>query len=252
MKRFAVFASGRGSNFKAMIDHVKLGVLRNVEIALLITNIPDAPVVALARENSIPSVYIEGVYGRKFANKQVRQEVRNKFDEEALNELRQGRVDFIALAGFMQVLGPTLVDAYPFRILNIHPAKNLALFGGSGMFGERVHAAVIQAGEKESGCTVHFVDNSIDGGPIILQATVPVERSDTPESLAHKILIHEHRTYSKAIQLHADNRIAVKDGGVEIDWSRNWDEEWSRRQEAFIRNQAAQSNNSERLLSQSV
>jgi phosphoribosylglycinamide formyltransferase-1 len=252
MKRFAVFASGRGSNLKAMIDHVKLGVLRNVEIALLITNIPDAPVVALARENSIPSVYIEGVYGRKFANKQVRQEVRNKFDEEALNELRQGRVDFIALAGFMQVLGPTLVDAYPFRILNIHPAKNLALFGGSGMFGERVHAAVIQAGEKESGCTVHFVDNSIDGGPIILQATVPVERSDTPESLAHKILIHEHRTYSKAIQLHADNRIAVKDGGVEIDWSRNWDEEWSRRQEAFIRNQAAQSNNSERLLSQSV
>jgi len=250
MKRLAVFASGRGSNFQAMIEHVKLGILRNVEIALLITNIHDAPAVTLARENSIPSVHIEGVYGRKFPSKQARQEARNAFDDQALKILRQERVDFLALAGFMQVLGPTLVDEYSYRIMNIHPAKNLAIFGGSGMFGERVHAAVIQAGEKESGCTVHYVDNSIDGGPVILQATVPVEANDTPESLAHRILIHEHRTYSKAIQLHADDRITVQDGQLRIDWSGNWDEEWARRQEAFIQHQATQSHNNEQVLSQ--
>jgi len=252
MKRLGVFASGRGSNLKAMIDHVKMGILQNVEIALLITNIHDAPAVALARENGIPSVHIEGVYDRKFANKQAKQEARNVFDGKALEILRRERVDFLALAGFMQVLGPTLVDAYSYRIMNIHPAKNLSRFGGSGMFGERVHAAVIKAGEKESGCSVHYVDNSIDGGPVILQATVPVEPGDTPESLAHRILIHEHRTYSKAIQLHADNRITVKEGQARIDWSGNWDEEWARRQEAFIRHQAAQFHNNEQLLSQST
>ncbi len=249
MKRLGVFASGRGSNFKAMIDHVKLGILRNVEIALLITNIHDAPAVSLAHENSIPSVHIEGVYGRKFPNKEARREARELFDQNALKTLRSERIDVIALAGFMQVLGPTLVDAHPYRIMNIHPAKNLALFGGRGMFGERVHAAVIQAGEKESGCTVHYVDNSVDGGPVVLQACVPVAPDDTSEGLAHRILIHEHRTYSKALQLHVDNRIAVTDGEVKIDWSGNWNQEWDRRQEAFIQLQAAQSHNNEHVLS---
>lgn len=252
MKRLAVFASGRGSNFMAIIEHAKMGILQNVELRLLVTNVIDAPAAILARESSIPVAFIEGVYGRKFANKQDREEARNEFDRKTLELLGQERIDLVALAGFMQVLGPTLVDAYRFRIMNIHPAKDLARFGGSGMFGERVHAAVIQAEEKESGCTIHYVDNSIDRGPTILQATVPVQRGDTPESLGQRILIHEHRTYPKAIQLHADERIQVKDGKAVIDWGGNWEDQWNRRQKAFIRYQTEQERNQEQLLQSST
>jgi phosphoribosylglycinamide formyltransferase 1 len=152
----------------------------------------------------------------------------------------------VALAGFMQVLGQPVIDAYNLAIMNIHPAKDMNKFGGRGMFGERVHAAVLQAGERESGCTVHYVDRSVDGGPIILQSTVSIESNDTPETLAHRILIQEHRTYSKAIQLHVDKRIHVKNGKISIDWSDNWEDKWNRRQEAFIQHQTEQSQNQKR------
>ena len=107
------------------------------------------------------------------------------------------------------------------------------------MFGQRVHEAVLRSREKESGCTVHYVDESIDGGPIILQSTVPIEPTNTPESLAHKILIQEHRTYPKAIQLHVDERIKIRDGKTMIDWKDDWEERWNQRQEALIKHQLA-------------
>lgn len=252
MKHLAVFASGRGSNFRVIVDHVRMGILRNTQVSLLVTNIPNAPVADFAIERSIPVSLIEGVYGKKFVSKQEREKARSAFDEKALEILTQNRIDLVTLAGFMQVLGPRMVEAYRFRIMNIHPAKDLSRFGGRGMFGERVHAAVLRAGERESGCTIHYVDNSIDGGPIILQSTVPVKVGDTPETLGRRILIHEHRTYSKAIQLHVDERIIVKDGKVSIDLSDDWEDQWNRRQEAFIRDQAEQSQNQERLLQSSV
>ncbi len=252
MKHLAVFASGRGSNFKAIHEHTRMGILRDIAVKLLITNVSSTPAADLAIERSIPVSFIEGVYGKKFANKQQKDKARNEFDEKALEALMQNHIDLVALAGFMQVLGPSLVDAFAMRIMNIHPAKDLSRFGGSGMFGERVHAAVLRAGEKESGCTIHYVDNSIDGGPIILQSTVPVEPGDTPETLAHRILIQEHRTYSKAIQLHADERIHVKDGKVSIDWSDGWEDKWNQRQEAFIRHQMDVSRGQERLVESSV
>jgi phosphoribosylglycinamide formyltransferase-1 len=235
-----------------MIDHVRMRILQNVDIRLLVTNIIDAPAASLARENSIPTAFVEGVYGRKFASKQEMEEARTDFDWKVVDLLRDEGIDLIALAGFMQVLGGTLVDAYRYRIMNIHPAKDLARFGGRGMFGERVHAAVISAGEKESGCTVHYVDNSIDGGPPILQAAVPVDAADTPETLAHRILIHEHRTYSKAIQLHVDDRIRVQEGKAIIDWSGDWENQWNQRQEAFVRYQNEQQGSHEQLLQQST
>ncbi len=237
MKHLAVFASGRGSNFRAIVDHSKMGILREIEVSLLVTNVPNAPAADFAREKSVPVSTIEGVFGRKFASKQEREKARNMFDELAFEALSKNRIDLVALAGFMQVLGPRVIDAYGLGIMNIHPAKDLSRFGGRGMFGERVHAEVLRAGERESGCTVHYVDNSVDGGPIILQSTVPVEAEDSPETLAHRILIQEHRTYSKAIQLHVDERIHVKDGNVSIDWSDNWEDQWNRRQEAFIQHQ---------------
>jgi len=234
MKRLAVFASGRGSNFRAMVDHARFGVLRNVKVALLIVNDRTAPVTDIAKENSIPIAFLDGIVGKKFASKDEREKARMEFDERAVAVLDQNQIDFLALAGFMQVLGPTLVQAFRWRIMNIHPAKDLVRFGGRGMYGERVHEAVLRAGEKESGCTIHYVDARVDGGPTILQATVAVNTADTPETLAKRILIQEHRTYSKAIQLHADERIKVSEGRVVIDWSDNWEEDWNRRQERFI------------------
>ncbi len=234
MKRLAVFASGRGSNFRAIVDHARFGVLRNVEVALLIVNDRTAPVTDIAKENSIPIAFLDGIVGKKFASKDEREKARMEFDERAVAVLNRNQIDFLALAGFMQVLGPTLVQAFRWRIMNIHPAKDLVRFGGRGMYGERVHEAVLRAGEKESGCTIHYVDARVDGGPTILQATVTVNTADTPETLAKRILIQEHRTYSKAIQLHADERIKVSEGRAVIDWSDNWEEDWNRRQERFI------------------
>ena len=238
MERLAVFASGRGSNFRAIVDHAKLHVLKNIEVSLLITTDASAAVVASAKENQIPFVVLEGIQGRKLT-KQEREKMRNEFDERALEILRHNRIDLVALAGFMQVLGKTMIDAYKYRIMNIHPAKDVAKFGGRGMFGHRVHEVVLRSGAKESGCTVHYVDESVDGGPIILQSTVPVEPTDTSESLAQRILIQEHRTYSKAIQLHVDGRINITNDKALIDWSGGWEEEWNRRQEAFNKQKQA-------------
>jgi phosphoribosylglycinamide formyltransferase-1 len=225
-----------------------MSILHNVQVALLLTNDRTAPAVNIAREYSIPHVFIEGVFGKKFATKLDREKARDEFDKKVVEILKENRIDLIALAGFMQVLGHKMVSAYPLSIMNIHPSTDLVRFGGVGMFGERVHAAVLKAGDKESGCTVHYVDESVDGGPIILQSTVAVEPSDTPESLAHRVLIQEHQTYSKAIQLHADDRITVTNGKASIDWSGNWEEQWNRRQEAFIQSQTEHSRESEQSL----
>ncbi len=105
------------------------------------------------------------------------------------------------------------------------------------MFGEHVHAAVIKSGEKQSGCTVHYVDETVDGGPSILQTIVPVEPTDTPELLAHRVLIQEHRTYPKAIQLHVDGRIRIANGSTKLDMSSDWENNWNRRQEVYIQHQ---------------
>lgn len=240
MKRIAVFASGRGSNFRAILDHARLGVLENVDVNLLVTNDASAPVAKIARENFVPFVFVEGVYGRKFADKLEKEKARGKFDDNTIRLLTEREIDLVVLAGFMQVLGPKIVQAYSDAIMNIHPALDLVRFGGRGMFGERVHAAVLNSGEKQSGCTVHYVDASVDGGPVILQAALPIESRDTPESLADRVLNLEHRTYSKAIQLHVDGRTKVRNGRVVLDWGADWELQWDERQKAFVDCEAEQ------------
>jgi phosphoribosylglycinamide formyltransferase 1 len=240
MKRLAVLASGRGSNFKAIVEHARLGVLEDVTVSLLITNDATAPVLDLAKDVSVPSIFIAGIQNRKFNNKQEREEARNQFDRQSASILKENRIDIVALAGFMQVLSKPILQDYKYGIMNIHPALDLTRFGGRGMYGDRVHAAVIQAGETKSGCTVHYVDESVDGGPIILQTSVPVEPGDTPHTLAQRVLIQEHRTYSKAIQLHVDERIRVHDGKVTIDWDVEWEAKWKKRERAFIKYQEMQ------------
>ncbi|HKM77368.1 MAG TPA: phosphoribosylglycinamide formyltransferase [Candidatus Bathyarchaeia archaeon] len=233
MKNLAVLASGRGSNFQAIINHIELGVLQNIKLTMLISNEPTANAVTIARQNQIPFTVIEGIQNRKFGNAENRERARCKFDEKVLEALTNNRIDFVALAGFMQVLGKPIVHNYNYRILNIHPSLDLVRFGGRGMFGDRVHAAVLQAGEKESGCTVHYVDESIDGGPIILQSRVPIESGDDPNTLGHRILVQEHRTYAKALQLHADGRIHITNSCVTLDRSGGWEDEWNERQVTF-------------------
>ncbi len=233
-----VLASGRGSDFQSIIDHVRLNVLQNVKIGMLISNNSEAYALQRARLNKIPDLFIEGITGKKFPTRETKEKEREIFDRKAVKALRDHEADIVALAGFMQILSPYFVREYPTQIMNIHPAKDLQKYGGPGMFGRHVHEAVLKAGENESGCTIHYVTNDVDGGPIVLQQTVPVKSSDTPEMLEQRILIYEHRTYSKAVQLHVDGRLNVNEKSVEVDYSDNWLKRWEARQRAYVDFQA--------------
>ncbi|MEJ5368919.1 MAG: phosphoribosylglycinamide formyltransferase [Bryobacteraceae bacterium] len=183
MKRIAVLASGRGSNFEAIARNVREGRLA-AEIAALVVNNPEARALEIAREYGIHSLCLpsKGIDSDTYAAR-VR---------DALAPLH---VDLICLAGFMRRVGAPLLEAYPMRILNIHPSL-LPAFPGLN-----VQQQAIDYGVKFSGCTVHFVDAGLDTGPIIAQAVVPVLDDDTAETLAARILVEEHRIYSEAIAL---------------------------------------------------
>ena len=239
-KTVGVLASGRGSDFQSIIDNISLGVLMNARIGVLISNNADAYALERAKQAGIDPVYIEGIQGKKFPSREAREKEREIFDRKAVDVLKQYDVDLVVLAGFMQVLTPFFVDEYLWRIMNIHPAKNMEKYSGRGMYGDRVHEAVLKAGEKESGCTIHYVDKGVDTGPIILQYTVPVKPDDTVHTLADRILVYEHRLYSKAIQLHIDGRLKTVRGNVEKDYSGNWEEEWNERQKTYIEYQKAE------------
>jgi len=240
MTKIGVLASGRGSDFQSIIDHISLGVLKNARISVLISNNSNAYALKRAEQAGIDPVYIEGIQGKKFPSSEVREKEREIFDRKVLSVLKEHSVDLVVLAGFMQVLTPFFVDEYRWRIMNIHPAKNMEKYSGRGMYGERVHEAVLKAGEKESGCTIHYVDKGVDTGPIILQHTVLVKPNDSAHTLADRILVYEHRLYSKAVQLHIDGRLKVVGRNVEKDYSGNWEEEWNERQKAYIEYQKAE------------
>ena len=183
MKRLAILLSGRGSNFEAIADSVARGEIA-ASIAVVISNRPDARGVTLARERGIHTVVI--------SSKGVDRE---SYDRSLIDELGKHSVDLVCLAGYMRVLSATFVRAFPNRILNIHPSL-LPAFPGL----DPQHQA-LNYGVKVSGCTVHFVDEYLDAGPIILQVAVPVHAGDTEESLAQRILEQEHRIYSEAIRI---------------------------------------------------
>ena len=212
-----VLASGRGSNFKAILDHIRLGVLQGVEAGVLISNKPDAGALEIAKRYGVEAKLIELKAGDKL-----------RWEREALNALEAHGVDLVVLAGFMLVLTPFFIDRYRWRIMNIHPAL-LPAFRGL-----HPHRQALEHGAKISGCTVHYVDESIDGGPIILQHAVPILEDDTEETLARRILRFEHRIYSKAIQLHFDGRLKLEGRRVRIDYSGGWEERWNERQRAYI------------------
>lgn len=187
--RLAVFASGGGSNLQALIDHFNRSPQSLLRVALVISDRADAPALERARQAGIEAVHIQ-VNGRPadFSSR------------EMLAALDSADIDLIALAGYLRLLPAAVVRRYPNRIVNIHPAL-LPAFGGKGMYGLHVHRAVLAAGVAETGATVHYVTEHYDEGLSILQARVPVEPGDTPETLAARVLQTEHKLYPAALEL---------------------------------------------------
>jgi len=183
MRRLGILLSGRGSNFQAIADSIRAGHL-DAEIAVVISNRPEAPGIAAAREIGLNAVVL--------ASRGLDREI---YDRTLVDELRKNRVELVCLAGYMRILSGYFLREFPMRILNIHPSL-LPAFPGL----DAQHQA-IEHGVKFSGCTVHFVDEGLDSGPIIQQAVVPVLDEDTVESLSARILKEEHRIYSEAIAL---------------------------------------------------
>ncbi|MGI6296323.1 MAG: phosphoribosylglycinamide formyltransferase [Armatimonadota bacterium] len=206
MIRIAVLVSGqgRGSNLQAIIDACKTGKIDG-EVALVIGVKDDAPAMDRARAAGAAAVTIRR---RDFESEEG-------YDAAVLNELQKYEIDLICLAGYMQVLGGGIIEAYRDRIMNVHPAL-IPAFCGKGMYGHHVHEAVIARGVKYTGATVHFVDEDYDTGPIIAQSVVAVEPEDTSDSIAGKVLVAEHATYTDAIALFAQGRLRVADRKVLI------------------------------------
>lgn len=181
--RLAVLLSGRGSNFQAIHEAIRRGEL-DAEIVCVISNRPDAPGIQRAREYGYDAHVIDH---KAFPN-------RAAHEEAVLRVLDEARPDFIALAGYMRLLGASFIDRYRNRILNIHPSL-LPAFPGVD-----AQAQAIAAGVKVSGCTVHLVDENLDAGPILLQRVVEVRHDDTAETLAARILVEEHKAYVEALR----------------------------------------------------
>ncbi len=194
----AVFASGRGSNFRAILAAIDQGRLP-AHVTLLLSNNSDSGALELARSQNIPAVHL--------SQKQCSSE--EQYIGTILELLQQHQVDVIALAGYMKRVPSAVIQKFTNRVLNIHPAL-LPAFGGAGMYGLHVHEAVIAAGVKVSGATVHIVDEEYDKGPIVMQKVVDVLPTDTPETLAARILPVEHEIYPKAIAAFATNRVHIE------------------------------------------
>jgi phosphoribosylglycinamide formyltransferase-1 len=191
MRRLGILISGRGSNFLAIADSIEDGKL-DAEIAVVLSNHPDAPGLELARKR--------GLRTAAMASQGLDREI---FDRQVIAELRDARAELVCLAGYMRILSGHFIREFHGRILNIHPSLLPAFPGLDAQYQAVAH------GVKVSGCTVHFVDEGLDSGPIVKQAAVPVLDEDTAESLSARILKEEHRIYSEAIALVLSDRYRV-------------------------------------------
>ncbi len=200
----AVFVSGSGTNLQAIIDAVAEGKL-SADIKLVLSSRRDAFALQRAEKHGIPAVYLSS---KEFDS-------REEFVRAMMETLQRHQVDFIALAGYMRRVPPEVVQRFKNRITNIHPAL-LPAFGGKGMYGIRVHQAVIEYGCKVTGVTVHLVDEEYDRGPIVAQRCVPVLDDDTPEALAARVLEVEHQLYPEVLQLFAEGKVKVEERRVRI------------------------------------
>jgi len=199
--RIGVLASGGGSNLQAVMDAIDAGRI-NGRIVLVIGDRPDAYALERARKAGIQTAIISP---RDYSS-------RAEFSRVLADRLRAAKVGLVILAGFMFITTAELTDAFPNRMINIHPAL-IPSFCGKGFYGHHVHEAVLAAGVKLSGCTVHFVELDADAGPIIVQRAVPVMEGDTPETLAARVLIEEHNALPEAVRLFCAGRLRI-DGRI--------------------------------------
>lgn len=191
--RLGVLISGRGTNLQSVIDASKKGMI-DAEIAIVISDKKDAYGLVRAKENDIPTLFLSP---KDYKN-------REDFDKKVVEELHKHKVDLVLLAGFMRIVTPALIGPFKNRIMNIHPAL-LPSFPGLD-----AQKQALEHGVRFSGCTVHFVEEGMDEGPIIIQAVVPVMDNDTVDSLSERILKYEHKIYPIAIQLFAEGRLKVE------------------------------------------
>lgn len=192
--KLAVLVSGNGSNFQAIVDAIEAGRIINASIVCLISNKADAFALERAKKHNISSIVLDH---KGYPNRQA-------YDAALVELLRQHEIDLVILAGFMRLLSPTMIDAFPNAIMNIHPAL-LPAFPGLD-----AQQQAFDYGARYTGCTVHFVDKGTDTGPIILQSVVPILGSDTLESLTQRIHGEEHRTYVEAVHLFCAGRLKVE------------------------------------------
>lgn len=204
MSKFAVFASGGGTDFQSLIDAVADGRIK-AEICGLIAGKPDIFAIERAKRAGIPVIVVKK---SDYATAEL-------FDAALLGALEQLGADFAVLAGYLSIIGPKTIAAYKNRIINVHPAL-IPSFCGMGFYGGRVHKAVVDAGVKLSGATIHFVDEVADHGPIIMQEAVPVMFEDTPEDVAERVLKLEHDMLPRAVALMAEGRLSVEGSRVKI------------------------------------
>ncbi len=190
----AVLVSGRGSNLQAMIDNIENGNIKNANISVVISDMADAYALERAKKHALDAIFIDP---KSFANK-------TEYEQELVNILDSYNTDLIVLAGYMRIVGKDVISAYKNRILNIHPTL-LPSFPGL-----HSHKQTLDYGVKVSGCTVHFVDEGMDTGPIILQSHVPVFENDTEDTLSERILEQEHKIYPQAVKLFIEGKLKVE------------------------------------------
>ncbi len=191
--RVAVLVSGRGSNLEAIIKAIKSKKLKNVKICLVISDNPEAKAIKIARDYGIKAIYL---HPGEFKTK-----LEGKAEETYINAIKKARADLVVLAGFMRIVKERFIKAFPDKIINIHPSL-LPKYPGL-----HTHKRALEAGDKEAGCTVHFVNEITDGGKRIMQAKVPILENDTEETLAMRVLEKEHKILPAVIQMFADGSI---------------------------------------------
>jgi phosphoribosylglycinamide formyltransferase 1 len=203
-KKIGVLLSGRGSNFEALAESIAAGKIPNAQIAMVLSNRENAPGLERARAR--------GIAAQAIPSKGLEREA---YDRLVVRALEQAGVDLVCLAGYMRLISPYFVAAFPNRILNIHPSL-LPAFPGL-----EAQRQALEHGAKISGCTVHFVDENLDAGPIVVQAAVPIEDSDTVETLSAKILREEHRIYAEAVRTVLEGRFRMEGRRVMTSGERN-------------------------------
>ena len=209
MKNIVVLVSGGGTNLQALIDSQNRGEIKGGKISCVISSRPDAYALERAGKAEIPTVVLPR---KKYPDSK-------SYSEAILEELKKQKADLIVLAGFMTILDECVTKAYPYKIINVHPAL-IPSFCGQGYYGLKVHEKALEYGVKVSGATIHFVNEKADAGAIILQGTVEIGNNETPESLQRKIMENvEWKLLPKAVSLFCEDRITIKDGKAYVDYN---------------------------------